>query len=151
MVLVGSMAIISLEITSAQAACVCFPKRYLSVQQLYDFGKFPGECGKPLACEGEIALVKGMVDYDNVFEHSRYPQLPYEKFFLVGDEGRKLEVFALSPDNATLFGKLFAARREGKRWAFLKATVRGIDQHIMGACRRDIRLELLSPEHLDFR
>jgi len=150
-VLAGSMAIISLEITSAQAACVCFPERYLSVHELYDFCKVPGKCGKPLACEEEISLVQGTIDYDNVFEHSGYPQLPYEKFFLMGDAGSKLEVVALSPDNATLFGNLFAAQKEGKRRAYLKGTVRGTDQHIMGACRRDIRLELTSPDDLDFR
>jgi len=147
----GSMTATSLDITSAQAASLCFPKSYISVHELLEFCRIPGECGKPLACEGQTALVKGTVDYDNVFEHSRYPQLPYEKFFLAGDHGKKLDVVAVSPDNAALFEKIFAARKEGNRRAFLKVTVRGVDLHVMGACHREIRLEIKSPDHLTFR
>ena len=145
------MAVGPLNVNYPQVAQACSSESYISVGKLFDYCHAPGECGKVLACEGQIVQVKGVIDYDNVFEHSHYPQLPYEKFFLAGDGRNKIDVLAVSPDNASLFKKIFAARLNGKKRAYIKTTIKGIDFHVMGTCRREIGLEINSPEDISLR
>ncbi len=124
---------------------------YISVSGLYDYCRCPGECGKALECEGQTVLIRGSVDYDNVFEHSRYPQLPYEKFFLKDAKGKTVEVWAVSSDNRAVFKKIFDARKQGARELFVKGTIRGVDMPAMQGCRRGIRLELSNAEDIYFK
>lgn len=124
---------------------------YISVSTLYDYCRVPGECGKPMACEGQTVLVSGKVDYNNVFEHSRYPQLPYEKFLLKDAEGRTVEVWAVSSDNEAVFKKIFDAQKQGNQDVVVKGTIRGFNMPIMRACRRGIWLELRDAEDISFK
>lgn len=136
---------------ASQVVKICLPESYISVNALYEYCHVPGKCGKHLECEGQTALVRGSIDYSNVFEHSLYPQLPYEKFFLAGDNGKILDVMAVSSDNALIFSKIFAARKEGKISVFIKGTIRGFDSSIMGLCLREMMLEINSHEDVSFR
>ena len=145
------MAVSHHDGSSSQIIRACFPESYIAVGALYEFCHVPGKCGKPLECEGQTALIKGRIDYTNIFEHSRYPQLPYEKFFLVGDEGKIVDVLVVSSDNASLFQKIFIAWKEGKQTAYIKGTIRGFDAPVMGTCHREIQLEITSPANIYFR
>lgn len=137
--------------TPSEIIKVCLSDTYINLSKLYEYCRVPGECGKALACEGQTALVSGNVDYNNVFEHSRYPQLPYEKFFLKDAEGKTVEILAVSSDNRPIFRKIFDARKNGLEQAFVKGTIRGMDAPVMGACRRGIRLEIRDAEDISFR
>lgn len=148
---IGCMAVSPHEGASAQIIGACLPETYIPIGRLYEFCHVPGRCGEPLQCEGQTALVKGAIDYGNVFEHSRYPRLPYEKFLLSDENGATLDVLAVSSDNAALFKKISAARTDGKKEAFIKGTILGFDAPVMGACHREIRLEMDSPEDIYFR
>ena len=130
---------------------VCLSDTYINVSKLYEYCQVPGECGKALESEGLTALVSGTVDYNNVFEHGRYPQLPYEKFFLMDAEGKTVEVLAVSSDNRPIFRKISDARKGGLKQAFVKGIVRGMDAPVMGTCRRWIRLELRDAEDVSFK
>ncbi|MGD0281479.1 MAG: hypothetical protein ABSB95_03860 [Dissulfurispiraceae bacterium] len=124
---------------------------YISVSGLYDYCRCPGECGRALACEGQTILVSGNVDYDNVFEHSRYPRLPYEKFFLRDAKGKSVEVWVVSSDNGAVFKKIFDAQKQGAQELFVKGTIRGVDMPAAQACRRGIRLELNNAKDIYFK
>jgi len=124
---------------------------YISVSTLYDHCRVPGECDEPLECEGQTVLVSGNVDYNNVFEHSRYPQFPYEKFFLKDAAGKSVEVWAVSSDNRAVFNKIFYAQKQGNQKAFVKGTIRGADMPTIQACHRGIRLELRYAEDISFK
>jgi hypothetical protein len=129
----------------------CAPGSVFTVTQLFDYCTLPGDCSNALACEGKTVFVSGSVDFDNVFEHRSYPQLPYEKFFLNAPDSRTLEIVAVSRDNVALFDKIFTAKGNGRKEVLVKGTIRGIDLPIMGACRRGIRLETRSADSIRFR
>lgn len=137
--------------TPSEIIGVCLSDTYIDLSKLYEYCRVPGECGKALECEGQTALVSGNMDYNNVFEHSRYPHLPYEKFFLRNTDGKTLEVLAVSSDNRPIFRKIFDARKNGIERAFVKGIIRGMDTPVMGACRRGIRLEIRDDEDIYFR
>jgi hypothetical protein len=130
---------------------VCLPDTYINVNKLFEYCKVPSKCGQTLECEGTTALVTGFIDYNNVFEHARYPQLPYEKFFLAETDGKTIEVVAVSLDNRHIFRKISDARKCGLQQAFVKGIIRGIDAPVMGTCRRWIRLEVRDAEDIYFK
>jgi hypothetical protein len=149
--IIGCLAINSCGCTPASITREFNQELHRTVEELYELCHAPGACGTPLECEGKIVLLKGAIDYQNIFDHVRYPRLPYEKFFLGGDENNRVEVLAVSTDNRLLFNRIFTARKEKKPHAFIKGTMVGFDTPVMGNCRREILLEIRTPEDIFFR
>jgi hypothetical protein len=61
-----------------------------------------------------------------------------------------LEVLAVTPDNKSVFKKIFDARKLNQ-WAFVKGTIVGVDMPAMHSCRRGIRLELQRTKDISFQ
>jgi hypothetical protein len=112
---------------------------YIRVSELNEYCP-SSNCGKAMTCEGQSVRIKGKIDYSNVFDHTGYPQLPYEKFFLTDNE-KTVEVLVAAPDSKSVFRKIFDAQKLNQT-VFIKGTIVGIDMPGMNSCRRGIRLEL---------
>jgi hypothetical protein len=104
---------------------------YVSIEEFYHCCNVPGPCGKRMDCEGEIARVKGYIDYQNVFDKKNYPQLPYEKFKIYDEKGKSLEVWAVSADNSKIFGKIYHNKSFPGKMAFITGMIIGFDMPIM--------------------
>lgn len=99
----------------------------VSIQELQDFCGIFGTCGRKMECEGQVALLKTFIDYDNVFHKSAYPQLPYEKFRIYDQpDGPSLEVWATAEDNTLIFKKILKGREHPKERAHVRGVVVGI-------------------------
>ena len=123
---------------------------YVSTEELYCYCHVPSPCGKRMDCEGEIARVKGYIDYQNVFDKKNYPQLPYEKFKIHDEKGKSLEVWAVSADNSKIFEKIYHNKSFPKKMAFIKGIMIGFDMPIMGPCRRGIKMEIEKADDIFF-
>jgi len=149
--LIMSMTVASTQdCLASQRISARLSQEYITIGKLFEICKEYGKCSTPSECDGQTALVRGAIDYNNVFNRSRYLQLPYEKFFVVSG-GKTLDVFVVTSDNASLFEKIYAAREVGQKEAFIKGTVRSFDASIMGVCRKAIRFEILSPKDIYFK
>lgn len=120
----------------------------LSVSEFHEYCPL-SNCGKAMQCEGQSVRITGKIDYSNVFDHTHYPQLPYEKFF-IADDKQTVEVLVATPDNKAVFKKIFDAQ-ELNQTAFVKGTIVGIDMPTMNACRRGVRLEIKNTEDILFK
>lgn len=124
---------------------------YLSIEELYKVCHAPGVCGEKMVCEGQIARVKGYIDYDNVFDKGNYPQLPYEKFKIHDTKGKSLEVWAVSDNNKDIFEKVFHNKVSPQKMAFIKGYLTGFDMPIMGACRRGLAIDMKEASDIFFQ
>ena len=124
---------------------------YLSIEELYKVCHAPGVCGEKMEYEGQIARVKGYIDYDNVFDKGNYPQLPYEKFKIHDKEGESLEVWAISNKNKEIFGKIYANKVSPEKIAFIKGPLTGFDMPVMGRCSRGLSISIKKASDLFFQ
>ena len=115
---------------------------YVSIEELKQSCDIPGPCAKKMVCEGKVALVKGYIDYSNVFDKKTYPHLPYEKFKIFDKRGNSLEVWAVSEDNRRIFKKIYKSRVYPGGMVLVRGVIVGFDTPIMGACHRDIKIEV---------
>lgn len=120
---------------------------YLSIAQLHKLCPV-SQCGSPMPCEGQTVRIIGKIDYNNVFDKTHYPQLPYEKFIL-SDGKNILEVSVATPDNRSVFKKIFDAQNLS-RTALIKGTIKGFDMPIMNSCSKGVKLELRQPDDISF-
>jgi hypothetical protein len=124
----------------------------LTIAELEQLCGVPGACGRPLACEGQWAWVQGQIDHDNVFDHARYPQLDYEKFFLVtSGESQKLDVFVECKDGKAIFDALHDHAKASGTVVLVQGRIVGFDMPTMGQCRRGISLVLADPGGIVFQ
>ncbi|RLA91537.1 MAG: hypothetical protein DRG20_01090 [Deltaproteobacteria bacterium] len=142
----------SKNIMEATLISICKPNNYISIQKLYNFCNIPSPCQKRLDCEGKIGLIKGYIDYNNIFDKRRYPQLPYEKF-LIYDHNKKynLEVWTVSDNNSKIFDKIYINKDHPERLVFVKGIIVGFVMPIMRGCQRGIKLDIDSPDSLFFK
>ena len=124
---------------------------YLSIEELYKACHVPGVCGKKMDCEGQTALVKGYIDYDNVFDKENYPKLPYEKFKIHDTKGESLEVWVLSDNNKEIFREIYCNKLFPEKMAFIKGTLSGFDMPIMGTCRRGLSINIKETSDIFFQ
>jgi hypothetical protein len=115
---------------------------YLSVGELYDLCQIPGPCGKQLECEGKVVYVKGYIDYDNVFDKTNYPQLPYEKFKIYEKEAKSIEVWPISEDNEEIFAKIHQNKGYPEKIVQIKGIVEGFDMPTQNTCHRGIKIKI---------
>lgn len=131
---------------------ICESNHYISIQELYDFCYVPAPCQQKMECEGKIALVKGYVDYDNVFDKKHYPKLPYEKMLIYDKKGGKsLEVWAIADDNSRIFEKILNNKDHPEKRAYVKGMIVGFDMPTMGQCHRGIKIEIDKAESIFFQ
>ena len=122
---------------------ICKTNNYVSIEELYHFCHVPGPCGKKMKCEGKIAKVKAYIDYSNVFDKKRYPQLPYEKFKIYDKKEKSLEVWAVSNNNSKIFEKIYRNKTFPEKMVFIKGIIFGFDMPIMRDCHRGIKIDIV--------
>ena len=143
-----------LVVASIAAGCGAIPGssiggNYVGVNDLHAICRLPGRCEQPLECEGKIALVKGRIDSYNVFDRSRFPSLPYEKFTLLDANGSKaLEVWVHIENNQEVFEKIALQSKNPARQAYVRGRIVGVDMQMEKACARGFKLEITSPGDL---
>jgi len=140
----------SSNVNQPQLLSICKGNNYISIGKFYDCFHIPGISGKSIECEGKSVLIKAYIDFANVFDKKRYPQLPYEKFKIYDRDGKSLEVWALSDDNSEVFERIFHNKASPERMVFVKGTVVGFDMHMMGGGRRGVKLNIEDADCIRF-
>jgi hypothetical protein len=128
------------------ATAATLPSRsgIVDVSQLISKCGAPGRCDHVLACEGQLISVKGTIDPANVFDHRRYPSMPYEKLTLADRlSGDSIEVWGMKSRGESLFTVLEPFRNQPVG-AIIHGRPVGVDLPITGRCIRVIRLEINS-------
>ena len=117
---------------------------YIAIDSLNAYCGLPAICGKELACEGQTALIQGYIDYENVFDKTAYPMLPYQKFLITNLERSKtMEIWVASEGSEAVFRKI-AEKKAGNPDGpiFVRGILAGFDMPIMGTCHRGLKLNL---------
>jgi len=128
----------------ANASCRILAETYQSL-------KFPGECGKTLAGEGQEICVAGYIDSRNVFDKTHYPRLPYEKFVLHDDQrDYSIEVWVESPESSLIFDKIHRQKDLDRTLVYVTGTVSGFDMPVMERCTRGFKIILSNASHVRF-
>ena len=110
-------------------------------------------CGLPCACmvdphwEGETITLLGHVDPDNIFNRTRFPQLPYEKFTLVDRLGRSIEVWPQGIDNDELFSKLIDRSTD---LVLVKGRLAAIHMPVGDTCSQGVRVLIDDAARIEF-
>lgn len=129
-------------VATMTGSCEGKPAEFVSIEVLISFCGLPGPCGKVRDCEGKSVGVKGYIDFSNVFDRDRYPQLPYEKFVIRDKSGHSMEVWAVSSDNSRIFREIERHRASPEKLAHIQGVIVGTDLPIMGHCHRAMRVNL---------
>ena len=126
-------------------------EEYVTISELISLCNLPGKCGEKLPCEGKEFKIKGYVDFNNVFDKERYPQLPYEKFRIYDlTKTKVLEVWAVGDDNSGIFKKIYNNNIEPALMIFVKGKAEGIDIPMNTGCRRWLKLNIDNEGDISF-
>ena len=125
---------------------------YLTIDSLYDYCKIPVDCTRKIQCEGKTALIKGYIDYINVYDKTNFPNLPYQKFLITNDKHNKsMEVWVSPEFSAGVFEKIFKQKKLNPDCpVFVTGILVGFDMPMMSACHRGLKLELTGESALMF-
>lgn len=124
--------------SEAEVIAPCAEGTYLSIRELRSYCGERVACGSTMDCEGKVAYVAGKVDPANIWEKSRHPWLPFEKFFLRDGEVM-LEVRVAVPDSAEAFRKIRSAGDESAP-LFLTGMILAVEAPVMRGCYQEIVL-----------
>jgi hypothetical protein len=130
----------------------CKSGTYITIDSLYDYCDSSGNCGEKLACEGMLALIKGYVDYENVFDKKSYPQLPYQKFLMSNEErSENFEIWVDSTGSDEVFEKIAAKKLAHLGGLiYVKGVLVGFNMPIMGTCHRGLKLNLTGAASISY-
>ena len=130
----------------------CKSGHYITIDSLYEHCEVHIPCGKKNKCEDKISLVKGYIDYGNVFDKKNYPMLPYQKFSIANYERNKtLEVWVSSEQSEEIFGKIYQQKLHDPNCAvYVKGILTGFDMHIMNTCHRGLKLNFTDKAKMTF-
>ncbi len=120
----------------------------LSLEGLYAFCGLPLACGAPISWEGKAVTLQGRLDPHNLFDKTNYPQLPYEKFRLIDDQGRSVEVWAQAKDNRPIFEKL-AGRSSDE--IVVQGRLAAVKMPVAGDCRTGVKVEIDDAQQISFK
>lgn len=130
---------------------------YFTISELDSFCNLPSKCQEKASCEGKEVIVRGYIDYTNVFDKKSYPQLSYEKFLLTdkllipnAKIQYTLEVFTTGEDNSTIFKKIYDNKINPPKLVFVNGQIEGFDMTIMGRCQRGIQLNITDEKEINF-
>lgn len=130
----------------------CKSGSYITIDSLYAYCGLPGVCGKKLDGEGQTALIQGYIDYNNVFDNTAYPMLPYQKFLIANaTHGKTLEIWVASVGSDAVFKKIAENKvRNPDAPVYVKGVLAGFDMPVMGACHRGLKLNLTAADSLSY-
>jgi hypothetical protein len=120
----------------------------LSLAKLYAHCGLPASCGANAPWQGQTVTVQAFVDADNIFDKSRFPRLPYEKFRLVDRQGRSVEVWAQAADNRPIFAKL--ADRSSDR-VTVTGRLAAVRLPVADQCRLGVKVLIDDASQIEFR
>jgi len=131
----------------------CTSGEFITIDSLHAYCGIPGECGKKLSCEDQTALIQGDIDYNNVFDKSTYPMLPYQKFSIHNaSRSRTMEVW-VNPEGSESVFSIIAEKKavnpDGP--VFVKGVLSGFDMPVMGKCIRELKLVLTGAGSISYR
>ena len=131
----------------------CKSEGYVTIDSLYDYCEIPSPCGKKNRCEGQIARVKGYIDYINVFDKQNYPMLPYQKFTITNYERNKtFEVWITCENSEKVFEKIYQQKLHDPTCpVFVEGILEGFDMPIMGTCHRGLKLNFTNEGTITFK
>lgn len=121
---------------------------FISLEALENLCRLPAPCGTALPCEGRTVTLWGDVDPKNIFHKQNSPRTPYEKFKLVDNQGRSVEVWPKAGDSRPIFYKL--AQRPLDR---IRVTGRlvSFDMPVAGGCVRGVKVEIENVSQIQFK
>ena len=130
----------------------CKSGDYITIDSLYDHCKAPSTCREKNPCEDRMVLVRGYIDYGNVFDKKNYPMLPYQKFSITNYERNKtLEVWVNTEQSEEIFEKIYQQKLKDPKCAVhISGILTGFDMHIMTTCHRDLKLNFTGKAKLPF-
>lgn len=108
----------------------------------------PGQGPGP--CNLEQFTVQGRVEPLNVFDKTTYPNLPYEKFRLVGDGGHVLEVYFHNIDSGQVFPELKRRMAQGPVTAQVHGLLEILELPTQHEIRYGIRIRPQGPQDVQF-
>ena len=120
----------------------------ISLAELETLCRLPAPCGAPLECAGRTVTIRGYVDSRNIFNKQISPRTPYEKFRLVDENGRAIEVWAQSADNKPIFDKLAGRPSDDIR---VTGRLESFDMPITGRCVRGIKMVIDHASQIQFQ
>ncbi len=124
----------------------------LSIEQLAAECLTASGCDQPLLCQDSPVRVWGFIDYANVFDHQRFPQLPYEKFVIRdGRSGRSLEVWvqAGATESKAIFRQIRQWAGKGPTAVILSGKVQTVKLFSRAGCKHGIKLIIGKKKHLE--
>lgn len=103
-------------------------------------------CAVNLQCENQIVTVIGRVDKDNVFDRLRYPNLSYQKFFMLQEPSKKtIEVWLDDTVNATEASQFMVKLRQAAvsgQLISVSGRIQGEEIFMPNGCQRVYRIIL---------
>lgn len=109
----------------------------LSLKALQAYCGLPRSCDAPVSWQGRSVVVAGRLDPANIFDRRRYPHLPYQKFRLMDDSGRGLEVWVRGANTRPVFEKI--ARRPSNK-AVVNGRLVSIKLHAGAECILGVKM-----------
>ena len=120
----------------------------LSLAKLYAHCGLPASCGANAPWQWQTVSVQAFVDADNIFDKSRFPRLPYEKFRLVDRRGRSVEVWTQAADNGPIFKKL--ADRSSD-WVTVTGRLAAVRLPVADQCRLGVKVLIDDASRIEFK
>lgn len=120
----------------------------LTIEALYRFCNLPLDCDARVDWEGETVKVSGRLDPANIFSRQRHSNLPYEKFRLIDDNGRSVEVWPEADDNNAIFNKLFSRSSD---MIIVTGRLEAVKLPISSRCRIGIKVVIDHEDQIEFR
>lgn len=122
-------------VVSTTLAATTKKETYMTIKELKAFCRQSGFCGRRLCCEGKEVKVKGYLDPINIFDKSRYPMLPYQKFRIMESPDPQdiptdfLEIYPTKGDVSQLFNKLHKIAAFSPKLLYIQGIIKGFDAH----------------------
>ena len=125
----------------------------MTIGELWSLCKKEGVKKGRYVCEGKEVTIAGYLDFINVFDKKRYPNLPYQKFRLIDGPGilkasnpwqsytDSIEVFVVGEGADRLFDKLRSVKGLPLRRVVVKGVIRGFNAYTNQGFTRGIYLE----------
>ena len=120
----------------------------MSLETLHAYLGLPAECSpQEPVWVGRNVTIWGYLDSANIFDHQRYPQLPYEKFKLIDRQGRSVEIWPQAKNNGPIFAKLTHGPGD-------KVSIRGrlaaFNMPVTGHCTLGVKVFIDNEQQIEF-
>lgn len=120
----------------------------LTIESLYKKCGMPVSCDRPIPWEGMSVTIQGQLDPNNIFDKRSFPQLPYEKFRLIGNTGATVEIWPQAGDNRAIFDKL--AKRPSEA-AIVNGRLVSFKMPMSGQCQVGLKVVIEHETQIQFK